>query len=124
MGAEVVRSFMFDATKAVSHEASDDWSPPFLPDTFDRVLLDAPCSALGQRPLFGNSITAKQLTSHPRLQKKLFDTVSKLILETTVEFCKFKIDWVVVVEETDWIAGLLVVAQRSKGCRIDPEIIQ
>ncbi|XP_054287619.1 tRNA (cytosine(72)-C(5))-methyltransferase NSUN6-like [Macrosteles quadrilineatus] len=79
MGAEVVRSFMFDATKAVSHEASDDWSPPFLPDTFDRVLLDAPCSALGQRPLFGNSITAKQLTSHPRLQKKLFDTAVQLV---------------------------------------------
>ncbi|KAL3268893.1 hypothetical protein HHI36_007982 [Cryptolaemus montrouzieri] len=46
--------------------------PPFLSESFDRILLDAPCSALGKRPQFRNDITEKVLLSFVPLQKKLF----------------------------------------------------
>jgi len=45
--------------------------PPFPPATFDRVLVDAPCSALGQRPQFYNNIKVKELDSFPKIQRKL-----------------------------------------------------
>ena len=51
-------------------------SPPYPSGTFDRILLDAPCSALGQRPQFVVRMNLKELQSYPRLQKKLFTTVS------------------------------------------------
>ena len=51
-------------------------SPPYPSGTFDRILLDAPCSALGQRPQFVVRMNLKELQSYPRLQRKLFTTVS------------------------------------------------
>ena len=51
-------------------------SPPYPCGTFDRILLDAPCSALGQRPQFVVRMNLKELQSYPRLQRKLFTTVS------------------------------------------------
>ena len=54
---------------------SDDNSsgtPPYIPGTFDRVLLDAPCSAVGQRPQFFNKIKLKEFKSFSKVQKKLF----------------------------------------------------
>ncbi|KAJ8984918.1 hypothetical protein NQ317_012164 [Molorchus minor] len=53
--------------------------PPFLPETFDRILLDAPCSALGKRPQLANMITKKVLRSYVPLQKKLFETAVRLL---------------------------------------------
>ncbi|XP_022248504.1 putative methyltransferase NSUN6 isoform X2 [Limulus polyphemus] len=50
---------------------------PFPPELFDCILLDAPCSALGQRPQFTNSMSTKELCSFPSLQKKLFKTRMK-----------------------------------------------
>ena len=52
-------------------------SPPYPCGTFDRILLDAPCSALGQRPQFVIRMNLKELQSYPRLQRKLFTTVSE-----------------------------------------------
>lgn len=51
-------------------------SPPYPCGTFDRILLDAPCSALGQRPQFIVRVTLKELQCYPKLQRKLFTTVS------------------------------------------------
>jgi methyltransferase NSUN6 len=89
--------FTFDSTKACSELVPLSKSllegPPFHPESFDKVpilflllkiyfifslqmLLDAPCSALGQRPQLWNQITAKQLKSSSLLQKKLFRSVS------------------------------------------------
>ena len=51
---EVVEVHVMDGTKSASEDTLEDTggdpgsSPPFPPSTFDRVLLDAPCSALGQ----------------------------------------------------------------------------
>lgn len=77
MGLDCVNAFLCDSTKSVAPTPGPDWSPPYTPDTFDRVLLDAPCSATGQRPRIGKPIPAKQIESFPKLQKKLFSSVSK-----------------------------------------------
>jgi len=45
------------------------------------VLLDAPCSALGQRPQFKNSVKAKELRSFPKLQKKLFSAAVEALAD-------------------------------------------
>eukprot|EP00088_Acartia_fossae_P047166 TRINITY_DN5111_c0_g1_i1.p1 TRINITY_DN5111_c0_g1~~TRINITY_DN5111_c0_g1_i1.p1 ORF type:complete len:447 (-),score=97.17 TRINITY_DN5111_c0_g1_i1:9-1349(-) len=72
----------FDSRKSVKDDNTEfhgnvDLSatpPPYPKGQFDRVLLDAPCSALGQRPQFTNSIRAKELASFPRVQRSLFRT--------------------------------------------------
>ena len=50
-------------------------SPPFLASTFDRILLDPPCSGLGQRPQLRYTFSDKELASYPILQKKFFKQV-------------------------------------------------
>ena len=47
--------------------------------TFDKILLDAPCSALGQRPMLCQKSQVKELKSFPKLQKKLFDKAFQLL---------------------------------------------
>ena len=51
---------------------SSQEEPPFERQSFDRILLDAPCSALGQRPQFLNRLRTKELNSYSKLQRKLF----------------------------------------------------
>ena len=81
LGLHNIKAFAFDSVKAVrvndtqSLNETDDDSPPFAKESFDRVLLDAPCSALGQRPQLYNPIKMKELQSFPRLQRKLFIAV-------------------------------------------------
>ena len=50
--------------------------PPWHPALFDRVILDAPCSALGQRPQFYNPMKEKERASFPKIQRKLFKTAA------------------------------------------------
>jgi 16S rRNA C967 or C1407 C5-methylase (RsmB/RsmF family) len=81
-----VHTFVCDSTRAVQKIAAPCdpkerhnsvlQGPPFRPESFDRILLDAPCSALGQRPQLANRITVNQLRSYPPLQRKLFHSVS------------------------------------------------
>ncbi|KAL4586391.1 hypothetical protein LXL04_011027 [Taraxacum kok-saghyz] len=52
----------------------------FSPNTFDRVLLDAPCSALGLRPrLFSGENTVDSLRKNGKYQKRLFDQAVQLV---------------------------------------------
>ncbi|KAL7605136.1 rRNA (cytosine-C(5))-methyltransferase NOP2C [Lactuca sativa] len=52
----------------------------FLSNSFDRVLLDAPCSALGLRPrLFAGEDTVESLRRHGKYQKRLFDQAVQLV---------------------------------------------
>lgn len=74
-----VACFAFDSTKALDENVgtaetySDQlFKPPFAANTFDRILLDAPCSALGNRPQLRNDMSPKMLDSYPVVQKKLF----------------------------------------------------
>lgn len=81
LGLSNIQPHIFDSTKLVADQMGDFniRKPPFQPETFDRILLDAPCSALGQRPQLYNAIRFKELQSFPRLQKKLFCAVLSLI---------------------------------------------
>ncbi|GJN03324.1 hypothetical protein PR202_ga20754 [Eleusine coracana subsp. coracana] len=52
----------------------------FFPNSFDRVLLDAPCSALGLRPrLFAGEETLESLKNHAKYQRRMFDQAVKLV---------------------------------------------
>ncbi|KAL0797436.1 hypothetical protein Bca101_052610 [Brassica carinata] len=55
-------------------------SQGFPPNSFDRVLLDAPCSALGLRPrLFAGLETVVSLRNHGRYQRKMLDQAVQLV---------------------------------------------
>ncbi|KAE8718744.1 NOL1/NOP2/sun family protein isoform 2 [Hibiscus syriacus] len=55
-------------------------SKGFLPNRFDRVLLDAPCSALGLRPrLFAGEETIETLRNHAKYQRRMFDQAVRLV---------------------------------------------
>ena len=50
-------------------------APPYRQCTFDRILVDAPCSGLGQRPQMVWDMTLQQLKSYPIYQRKLLNQV-------------------------------------------------
>ena len=90
LGVTNVRTFAIDSTKCLANTAADaagentgrtgeSVSPPFPGEYFDRILLDAPCSALGQRPQFYNKMKIKELESFPKIQRKLFSTAVRLL---------------------------------------------
>lgn len=78
----VVKCYAFDASKAVTREndgrkVAD--GPPFAEGSFDKILLDAPCSGMGNRPILASKMTLKEQTSYPILQKKLFAAAVSLL---------------------------------------------
>ena len=86
LGVTNVRAFAMDSTKCLAAAGAEipvscdeSVSPPFPGEYFDRILLDAPCSALGQRPQFYNKIKIKELESFPKIQRKLFSTAVGLL---------------------------------------------
>lgn len=62
-----------------TNEVDVTCGPPFQAETFDRILLDAPCSALGKRPQLSNNISEAVLKSYVPLQRKLFETAVHLL---------------------------------------------
>ncbi|XP_023148079.2 tRNA (cytosine(72)-C(5))-methyltransferase NSUN6 isoform X2 [Amphiprion ocellaris] len=75
-----VKAYCFNSTQAVSGDsAQENEGPPFPPESFDRVLLDAPCSGLGQRPNMGSTWSLKEICSYPPLQRKLFHAAMRLL---------------------------------------------
>lgn len=81
LGLNCIRAFCFDGTKALKLDMVKDTEgePPFLPESFDRILLDAPCSGMGQRPNMACAWTLKEVTSYQPLQRKLFTVAVKLL---------------------------------------------
>ncbi|KAL5496948.1 hypothetical protein EMCRGX_G013328 [Ephydatia muelleri] len=80
----LVHCFIFDSTKALYKSANEfvpliPTPPPYLPESFDRILLDAPCSALGQRPQPICSISQTELMSYPAYQRSLFEQAVGLL---------------------------------------------
>ncbi|XP_033117506.1 tRNA (cytosine(72)-C(5))-methyltransferase NSUN6-like, partial [Anneissia japonica] len=74
-GLTCVKIFAFDSTKACDDNCGPEVGhdkPPFPPGSFDRILLDTPCSALGQRPILHSKFTLQELKSYPTYQRKLF----------------------------------------------------
>ncbi|XP_061568945.1 tRNA (cytosine(72)-C(5))-methyltransferase NSUN6 isoform X2 [Cololabis saira] len=76
-----VKAFCFNSTQAVSSDPAAQGSegPPFPPESFDRVLLDAPCSGLGQRPNMATTWSLKEICSYSPLQRKLFQAAVRLL---------------------------------------------
>lgn len=72
-----VHSYVFDSTKCFSenHETISN-GPPFSENSFDKILLDAPCSGLGQRPQLNFNVNPKVLESYKFVQRKLIAAVS------------------------------------------------
>ncbi|XP_007526763.2 tRNA (cytosine(72)-C(5))-methyltransferase NSUN6 isoform X2 [Erinaceus europaeus] len=80
LGLNSIRAFCFDGTKALKLDTTDtEGEPPFLPESFDRILLDAPCSGMGQRPNMACTWTLKEVTSYQPLQRKLFAVAVQLL---------------------------------------------
>ncbi|XP_016984522.1 tRNA (cytosine(72)-C(5))-methyltransferase NSUN6 isoform X2 [Drosophila rhopaloa] len=78
-----ITAHVFDSTKAVAVGAAHSGPatvPPFHCASFDRILLDAPCSGLGNRPQLSCSIKqAKVLHSYPNIQRRLFGQAVQLL---------------------------------------------
>ncbi|KAM8802327.1 tRNA (cytosine(72)-C(5))-methyltransferase NSUN6 isoform 1-T1 [Rhynchonycteris naso] len=81
LGLNSIKAFCFDGTKALKLDMVKDTEgePPFLAESFDRILLDAPCSGMGQRPNMACSWTLKEMTSYQPLQRKLFSVAVRLL---------------------------------------------
>ncbi|XP_063466220.1 tRNA (cytosine(72)-C(5))-methyltransferase NSUN6 isoform X7 [Symphalangus syndactylus] len=81
LGLNSIRAFCFDGTKAVKLDIVEDTEgePPFLPESFDRILLDAPCSGMGQRPNMACTWSLKEVASYQPLQRKLFTAAVQLL---------------------------------------------
>ncbi|XP_028726339.1 tRNA (cytosine(72)-C(5))-methyltransferase NSUN6 [Peromyscus leucopus] len=81
LGLHSIRAFCFDATKALKLDMIDgtEGAPPFPPESFDRILLDAPCSGMGQRPNMACTWTLKEVRSYQPLQRKLFNVAVQLL---------------------------------------------
>ncbi|XP_023828870.1 tRNA (cytosine(72)-C(5))-methyltransferase NSUN6 isoform X3 [Salvelinus sp. IW2-2015] len=77
---DCIKAHCFNSIKAVcTDQAQDTEGPPFPPQSFDRVLLDAPCSGLGQRPSMVCTWNLKEICSYQPLQRKLFHTAERLL---------------------------------------------
>ncbi|XP_028826636.1 putative methyltransferase NSUN6 isoform X2 [Denticeps clupeoides] len=77
---DCIRPFCFNSIRAVSSQADNTADgPPFLQESFDRVLLDAPCSGLGQRPNMAVTWSLKEICSYQPLQRKLLHTAVQLL---------------------------------------------
>uniref|UniRef100_A0A673W3Z2 NOP2/Sun RNA methyltransferase 6 n=1 Tax=Salmo trutta TaxID=8032 RepID=A0A673W3Z2_SALTR len=77
---DCIKAHCFNSIKAVcTDQAQDTEGPPFPPQSFDRVLLDAPCSGLGQRPSMACTWNLKEICSYQPLQRKLFHTAVRLL---------------------------------------------
>ncbi|CAF0913817.1 unnamed protein product [Brachionus calyciflorus] len=71
LNTKCVECFVTDATKI-------DYSV-YMAESFDRILVDAPCSALGQRPLIFNNIDVNQLKSYVNYQRMILENAVKLL---------------------------------------------
>ncbi|XP_068942375.1 tRNA (cytosine(72)-C(5))-methyltransferase NSUN6 isoform X2 [Petaurus breviceps papuanus] len=74
-----IKAFCYNGTKALGKVENGQGGPPFLPESFDRILLDAPCSGMGQRPNMAYTWTLKEVTSYQPLQRKLFTVAVQLL---------------------------------------------
>lgn len=76
-----VKVYAFDSTKLFNENNNEPKidAPPFGANSFDRILLDAPCSGIGNRPLLSSNVTPKILKSYPNVQKKLFKNAVALL---------------------------------------------
>ena len=73
------------ASQSQDHGATDSphdspRGPPFQENSFDRILLDPPCSAMGQRPLLRWGKNLEEIQSHADYQRQFLCTASRLLI--------------------------------------------
>ncbi|XP_066903112.1 tRNA (cytosine(72)-C(5))-methyltransferase NSUN6 isoform X2 [Halyomorpha halys] len=82
-GLTNLKYYLYDATKCIMEDMSESnanhLGPPFMKESFPAVLLDPPCSALGQRPSLMNNISSSQLKSYVFLQRQLLRSAIKAL---------------------------------------------
>ncbi|XP_014367403.2 tRNA (cytosine(72)-C(5))-methyltransferase NSUN6 [Papilio machaon] len=79
-GITCVKVFPYNSEKCYTNNSEAEINePPFPLNSFDKVLLDAPCSGLGQRPQLTNTVTPKMLQSYKHVQRKLFEAAIKVL---------------------------------------------
>lgn len=78
-GATCIEAFAYDATRLCDASAVDLARPPFAANTFDRIILDPPCSGLGNRPRFADDMNLKNLLGYARYQLLMFDQAVRLV---------------------------------------------
>ncbi|XP_073763718.1 tRNA (cytosine(72)-C(5))-methyltransferase NSUN6 isoform X3 [Danio rerio] len=78
---DCIKAYCCNSIHAVSSDPAQEYTegPPFPEESFDRILLDAPCSGLGQRPNMSYSWSLKEVCSYQPLQRKLFTTAVRLL---------------------------------------------
>uniref|UniRef100_A0A493U2J3 NOP2/Sun RNA methyltransferase 6 n=1 Tax=Anas platyrhynchos platyrhynchos TaxID=8840 RepID=A0A493U2J3_ANAPP len=74
-----IKAFSSTNSLSLSVVKSQGKTTTFYIASFDRILLDAPCSGMGQRPTMSYSSTLKELMSYQPLQRKLFTVAVKLL---------------------------------------------
>lgn len=74
-GVKIKQSYLDECT----HDNAQELTPPFPSLSFDYILLDAPCSALGQRPQLSTNMSIKCLASFPVMQRKLLENAVELL---------------------------------------------
>ncbi|XP_066886609.1 tRNA (cytosine(72)-C(5))-methyltransferase NSUN6 isoform X3 [Kogia breviceps] len=122
LGLNSIRAFCFDGTKALKLDMVEDTDgePPFLPESFDRILLDAPCSGMGQRPNMACTWTLKEVTSYQPLQRKLFTVAAELLKPGGV--LVYSTCTVTLAENEELVAWALETFPRLQLQRQDPQV--
>lgn len=70
---------MFTHSKKECYPVSVEQGKGFKGESFDGVLLDAPCSALGLRPRLRHGQTIKELHNNAQYQRNLLDVAVQLV---------------------------------------------
>lgn len=80
-GATCVTPVKFNAVKA--HDPSlpnrSKLEPPFSSEYFDKILVDAPCSGLGNRPKLKSDFMVAHITNYLETQKSILSTAVQLL---------------------------------------------
>uniref|UniRef100_A0A2R5L697 Putative trna and rrna cytosine-c5-methylase nucleolar protein nol1/nop2 n=2 Tax=Ornithodoros turicata TaxID=34597 RepID=A0A2R5L697_9ACAR len=74
-GSSCVKVYTHDATNLESLQRSNDK----IPQQFDKILVDAPCTGLGQRPRLFYRLSVKEFQSYPPQQKRLLESAMQLL---------------------------------------------
>lgn len=70
---------IYELSSGSEDQKFNSHAPPYKPSSFRWILLDAPCSALGQRPQIQTKTNLKEIQSFPVIQRKLLQNAVKLL---------------------------------------------
>eukprot|EP01122_Echinamoeba_exundans_P009566 TRINITY_DN3417_c0_g1_i1.p1 TRINITY_DN3417_c0_g1~~TRINITY_DN3417_c0_g1_i1.p1 ORF type:complete len:443 (-),score=64.13 TRINITY_DN3417_c0_g1_i1:1334-2662(-) len=75
---KTIKTLGFTCITAMNADAAKA-SAKFAAESFDRIVLDPPCSGLGNRPRFLEEMSAKTLTGYADYQRRIFGEAMKLL---------------------------------------------